>query len=212
MHDKHVMFVAMKRLSESTAKELGADFRVDFVPNHEQAIEFLASHAPQLIILSDVVDKSIENGFLDLLLQQQIGSKPSVIIIDLSKPKEGLLVFEWNVVDGGYGLRSAPFRDLVSEVGSICQRVANLPALAQEIKSIGFYDYIGEGQDAIHVQTEVIGSKILTMRTTLIRGGQVVDSVTKHFPVQITSIERAQVMVQAQHDEAVKAVRKKTTG
>ena len=76
------------------------------------------------------------------------------------------------------------------------------------ITDIGYNDFIKRGKRSFHIQTEVIESDSIIIRTTIMEGGLVVDAVSQTCEPEAHDIVHKGNLAKAQHKKALNEVQK----
>lgn len=75
--------------------------------------------------------------------------------------------------------------------------------MPERCRSIGFNDDVRAGDRSFHVQTEVVGSVEMTVRSTVLEGGIVRYATKRRLPPDLKEIAVARALVEAHHQETL---------
>lgn len=194
------VFVGFKPLIESIDLDEGGKLTVTHGADPDRAIEEIRSSRPRLVVVSSAVDELGPGTFLERILEQLPDFRRPVVRVETGPEPQPLKIYEWNEDRGEFEERSAPHEHLRHEISRLCAALPAKRAETESIRDIGYYDYIEQGGEFFHVQTEIIPKTPPVIQTTVLKGGTIVDSTSSECAGDDNAAERLTEMAKAQHD------------
>jgi hypothetical protein len=187
----------------------GPKVRVVQVDDVDAALELIRTSPVHVVLLSEVTFRGPLGGFLTLLQEQTPQKHPPLMVVDLMDAGRELVVYESGASAGSAPARSAPLRELRTEILRLCASAdpPSAPSPA-DLQRIGFNDCIKRDARAVHVQTEVLGGSPLKVRSTVMEGGGILDATTRSVDIAELQIDKVRDLVRSQHDSVVAEVRR----
>ncbi len=75
--------------------------------------------------------------------------------------------------------------------------------VAEEARRIGFNQALTVGDAVLHVQTEVTGREQLVVRTTVLRGGVVIEAESNPCPPELQDLGEIRALAEGQHQQHI---------
>lgn len=191
------------------AEELGlTDLGIDellYASDNRTVYEAVRTSSPQLVIV-DSTNLSINvREFLQELVRLRADFHAPIFIVNTTQTPPQVGLCEWSKPEGNYRASNVSFERLTREVARI---VTSAPAEAiEEAREIGFYDYIEEGGQFFHIQTEVITPEDPIVQTTVLKGGAIVDVISNKVPSDENIARCSAETAATQHQTALSRAR-----
>jgi len=173
---RKAVFIGLGRSSDQISLERGGWLHIVSTPNAESALEAIEDLAPNLVVASASVGAGVAETLLEQVLERVPRFRAPLIVVDLDSESPGLLIKEWSVEQGTYASRRVVVEQLGEEIERLCLKDTARCSHSAALQEIGYYDSIDREDCSVHVQTEVMVTDEIRVRTTVLKNGQVTES------------------------------------
>jgi DNA-binding response OmpR family regulator len=199
------IFIGTQHALHPVFHEASARLQVVHKAQWEAGLQAIASEAPQLIVISGTADQSAAGDFVQRLRERLPGCRVPLVVVGSATKNEQLTVYIWDALKREYTPRWRAVDDLLEVIEALVQPAAPHPELAK-LKDAGHYNLVGTGQEARHVQTEVLWLETIRIKTTVIEQGRILHVTAQSLPMYVDDVAQGEAYVREQHDGVLAAV------
>lgn len=185
----------------------GEQLRSIHSSNLDDALKKYESHGANVIVVNGNIEKDLPKSFVEMFQERYPDFRVPVIVVHLGLPPHRLTIYEWNETDQIFAERTSEPKKLGEEIETLCFQVCDWKEHIPELREIGFASNLRQGSHSFHIQTEVMTSRGVKIKTTVLSGGTVVESKVLVDPNPGRHVvEQTKETAERQHNSAVSEV------
>jgi hypothetical protein len=197
------VFIGFKPLIDSIDLDEGGQLVVIHGADLDQAVAAIGSSQPLFVVVSSAAADQGSGTILERIVERIPDFRLPVITVETGSEPQPLTIYEWRESSAEPEARSVPHEHLRHEMSRLCAAAERRQTATESIRDIGYYDYVEQGGEFFHIQTEIIPKQNPVIQTTILKGGTIVDSNAEPIPENAGNAASLAAIAKAQHNRAL---------